>query len=74
MIEKLENLKILAYQKTYNEVNNKFEWDLKKRFYDFPHELSDKSQCLFLFSPDFEKYLNYDISSKSFVIKYTFYN
>lgn len=71
MIEKLVNLRVLVYERKFNETSKTFEWDLRKRFYDYPHELSDKSQSMYLFSPNLRKFIDYNIELQAFVLKDT---
>ena len=55
MIERLVNLRVLLYRNinyASGEVNIK--WQLVKRFEDFPHDLSELSQSLFMFSPNLQ--------------------
>lgn len=51
--------------------NNNGSWELSKRFYDYPHELSINSSSLYLFSPSLKRYVHYCKDQRCLVIKCT---
>jgi hypothetical protein len=45
--------------------------EFRRRLYDFPHELSELSNTLYLFSPDFKLYFTYDKATKEILLRTT---
>lgn len=70
MIERLVNLRVLVYKNETDETGIS-KWILIKRFEDFPHDLSELSQSLFMFSPSLTRYINFDKVKGRFFIKMT---
>ena len=50
-------------------MGNKVKWTLAKRFEEFPHDISELSQSLFMFSPDLRRYINFDKVKGRFFLK-----
>eukprot|EP00347_Sterkiella_histriomuscorum_P021861 403332513 len=71
MIEILVNLRVNVYQSRQSKGGAPLKWMLQKRFQDFPHDLSEISECLFMFSPNLQRYINFDKVKGLFFIRST---
>lgn len=69
MIEKLLNLRVILYQRKRDSNNKTDKWEVVKRFNEYPHEISDKSQDLYLFSPDLKYFMTNNRKDRNITIK-----
>lgn len=67
MLERLINLKVKLYTKG-KTVNGHVTWTIAKRINNFPNNLSDISSYLYLYTPNLQKYLNFDLKRGRFYI------
>ncbi|CDW87954.1 wd-40 repeat protein [Stylonychia lemnae] len=71
MFEKVDEFSVFLYNKIGNDLdenNLRIKWNLIRRIYDFPHDISKFSDYNYLLSPNFKYYLDFDISKNFYKI------